>query len=264
MCPNPPVAARRNSVNPRDNQILGALPDQEYERVVAKMHAVSLNLGETIYEQDEEVGDLFFPMSGAFSLLILMEDGSMMEPGIIGRGGMLGFPIGLGDDISRWRSIVQLEGEAMVMSREVMREHIVAGGKLNALLTHYAGLLISLVAQSAACAQFHELRQRCGRWLLLLHDRAKNDTFPLTHDALAAMVGSARSSVTVALHELRDAGLSRQSRGAIEVMDRRRLEADTCECYARIQIKYEEVVGGEAGEDAQGHEYDPADQSGAD
>lgn len=248
-------------MNPRDNQILAALRDDEYERVVAKMHAVPLKLGEGIYEQDEPVTEVFFPMFGAVSVLVMMEDGSMMEPGIIGREGMLGFPIGLGDDISRWRSIAQIEGEAMVMSRKEMRKLIREGGQLNSLLTHYAGLLISLVAQSAACAQFHELRKRCSRWLLLMHDRSPGDEFPLTHDYLASMVGSQRSSVTTALHELRDVGLIEQSRGTITVIDRRGLEADTCECYARIQIKYEEVVDGEGDQGAGGRQYDPDQQS---
>lgn len=244
-------------MNPRDNQILAALPDNEYERIVAKMHARPLKVGRIVYEQDERVTEVFFPMSGGVSLIVMMEDGSMMEPGIIGREGMLGFPIGLGDDVSRWRSVTQVEGEAMVMSRAAMREHIREGGQLNSLLTHYAGLLISLVAQSAACAQFHELRQRCSRWLLLMHERSTSDGFALTHEHLASMVGSQRSSVTEALHELRDAGLIRQpSRGTIEVIDRVGLEAATCECYDRIQIKYEEVVDGEH-EDTNEGRYNP-------
>lgn len=238
-------------MSPRDNLILGALPDDEYERVLARMHLVPLRVGDLVYEQDQRVGEVFFPMSGALSLLILLEDGTTMEPGIIGREGMLGFPIGLGDDISRWRSQVRIEGEAMAMPREALREQILEGGQLNGLLMHYAGLLIGLVAQSAACSQFHSLSQRCARWLLLLHDRAAGDEFPLTQESLASMVGSYRPSVSVALGELRDAGIIEQTRGRIRVIDRAGLERFTCECYERIHVKYDEIIEGSA----DGHRY---------
>lgn len=242
-------------MDPRNNLLLRSLPREELERLQSKMRRVRLELDQIVYEQDDLVTDVYFPLSGALSLLILMRDGTMMEPGIIGREGMLGFPIGLGDDISRWRSVPQIAGEALVMSRADLTEHLRQPGNLNPLLTHYAGLLISLVAQSAACSQFHPLRQRCGRWLLLMHDRAGDDEFSLTHEHLGAMLGAHRPSVTLALRSLADDDLIETRRGRVRILNRAGLERDTCECYGRIQIKYEEVV--EVDQGGTGHDYRP-------
>jgi CRP-like cAMP-binding protein len=204
------------------------------------------------------VEDVYFPLSGAVSVIVMMEDGTMMEPGIIGREGMLGFPFGIGDDLSRWRSIVQLSGEAVVLSRETMRDLMVEANNLAPLLTHCAGLLVALVAQSAACSQFHSNRERCGRWLLLMHDRADADDFPLTQEYLAGMLGTHRPAVTVALGQLREEGLVETARGTVRVLDRAGLEASVCECYRRVQMKYEESVEvGERRSAGQGHAYTP-------
>jgi CRP-like cAMP-binding protein len=229
-------------MNPLDNLILAALPEGEREALLALMHPVTLVRGELLYEQDALVHDAYFFTSGAASLLILMENGSALEPAIIGREGMLGFPIGLGENRSRWRSVIQIEGEALVIPRSDLSRQLRVGGDLPALLTHYAGLLITFVAQSAACAQFHSLEQRTARWLLLMHDRARGDDFAITQEYLAFMLGAHRPSETLALHALSERGILGLRRGHIRILDRAALLAETCECYARVQIQYAESV----------------------
>jgi hypothetical protein len=168
--------------------------------------------------------------------------GGSIEPAIIGREGVLGFPIGLGDDISRWRSTVQLPGGAVAVSRADVVRHIAHGGALPGLLAHYSTLLLTFVAQSALCNRFHRVDARIARALLIMHDRAESDRFELTHETLANMVGTHRPAVTLNLQAFVDAGMIRGTRGAIEVLDRDALEQASCECYERVRAGYDERV----------------------
>jgi CRP-like cAMP-binding protein len=147
-------------VDPKQNLLLAALPDTERDELVIVGRTQPLENGAVLYEQDERVEHVYFPTSGAVSLMIALEDGRALESAIIGREGLLGFPIGLGDNRSPWRSIVQLPGEALVLSRKDVSAHLRKGGNLGVLLGHYAGLLITFCAQSATCSQFHSLEQR--------------------------------------------------------------------------------------------------------
>jgi CRP-like cAMP-binding protein len=226
----------------RDNLLLAALNDEERAEIVTRCRRTGLKIGQVLYEQDELVEDAYFFTSGGVSLLIPLEDGRALEPAIIGREGMLGFPIGLGDNRSRWRSVVQIPGETLVMRRSDLEAHLRQTGDLAALLAHYAGLLITFTAQSAACTQFHSLEQRTARWLLLMHDRAQADDLQITHEFLAYMLGVHRPSETLALDQLRAQGLISMSRGTVHIANREGLKAMTCECYARVERDYAELV----------------------
>jgi CRP-like cAMP-binding protein len=246
-------------MDPKRNLILAALPDDERDGLIASGRAVTLLTGDIPYEQDALVEHVYFPTSGAVSVLIAMEDGRALEAALIGREGVLGFPIGLGDNRSRWRSIVQLPGEALVLRREEVSAHLRRPGNLAALLGHYAGLLTTFAAQSAACTQFHPLAQRTARWLLTMHDRAGADEFAITQDFLAYMLGTHRPSETLALGELRDLGLIGLSRGLIRIRDRKGLQAAACECYDRIARDFygERVAVGRDVSVGEGRPYDP-------
>ena len=225
-----------------DNRILAALPDEERQRLERLMHRRTLSIGEVLYEPEQPVTEMYFITSGAVSLMVVMESGQLFEPAIVGREGMLGFPIGLSDDRSRWRSVVLVPGEAYVMRRVDLSAHLREPGNLAPLLIHYAGLLVTFTSVSSACSQFHSLQQRLIRWLLLVHDRADGDEFAMTHDSLGMMLGSYRPSATVALGELQTRGLVSQGRGRIRVLDRGGLEAAACECYERVRLEYAEPV----------------------
>jgi CRP-like cAMP-binding protein len=226
------------------NLILAALPDDEREELLRVMQPVQLTTGQVLYEQDAPVSKVYFPLAGAVSVLILLEDGRAMEPAIVGREGMLGFPLGLGENRSPWQSIVQLPGEGLSMSRDSLQEFLIRPGHLGPLLAHYAGLLIGFTAQSAACAQFHRLEERTARWLLIMRDRAGADEFAVTQEWLAHMLGVYRPNETVALGALRDQGLIDQKRGKIHIRNVAGLEASACECYARSASQFAELVHG--------------------
>lgn len=224
------------------NLLIAALPEAERARLLGDMQVIPLRMGDVLHAQDALVKDIYFPTSGAVSLLIALEDGRTLEPALIGREGVLGFPIGLGDNRSRWRSEVQVAGEALVMSRDVLSGHLRKAGNLAPLLTHYAGLLVSFAAQSAVCAQFHGLEQRTARWLLIMNDHMPDDHYPITQEHLAHMLGANRPSQTVALRALVDRHVLELSRGMITLLDREALLTGACECYERVQREYSEPV----------------------
>lgn len=237
--------------------MLDALPASERDALVGLARLVTLRVGDVLYEQGEPVRDAHFLTSGAASVLVALSDGRALEPAIVGREGVLGFPMGLGEDRARWRSIVQVRGEAYAVPMPALTEVLRRPGELGPLLTHYAGLLVTFVAQSAACTHFHEIRERAARWLLVMHDRTEADEFPITHEWMAHMLGTSRPTLTHELGFLAGAGLIEQGRGVIRIRDRGGLEAAACECYAHVQDAFEELVSAPSARAASEGHYQP-------
>lgn len=238
----PAPSERHIAMTSTANILLDALPDRERDAILEFAKRVTLNLGDVLYEQGEEVHDVHFMISGGASVLVSLADGRALEPAIVGREGVLGYPMGLGDNRSRWRSVVQVEGEAYVIAVDDLAGILRQPGELGPLLMHYTGLLVTFVAQSAACTRFHEIRERAARWLLLMHDRTESNQFPITHEWLAYMLGTSRPALTNELGALADAGLIELHRGSIQVTDREGLERASCECYAQVQAAFAELV----------------------
>lgn len=243
-----------------NNLIIDALPDEERGRFLSAASHVELPFGTVLYEQGQEVESVHFPTSGGVSVLVALSDGRALEPAIVGREGVLGFPMGLGNNRSRWRSVVQTEGEAYAIPVADLASILRQPGELGPLLMHYSGLLVTFIAQSAACTQFHEIRQRACRWLLIMQDRAGGHEFPLTHDWFAYMLGTSRPALTNELGLLAADGLIEQRRGSIHVADRSRLEAAACECYAQVRDAFAELVRAPSEHD--GGTYQPGEGDG--
>jgi CRP-like cAMP-binding protein len=221
--------------SPTRNLVIAALPPAERSALLQGARRASLTPGRTVYEQDAPLDAVYFPLAGALSMLTVLEDGDTIEVAIVGRESLLGFPLGLVAEHSPWRCVVQLAGEAVVVDRAVVRAQLAQPGLLGPLITHQAGGLMHLMAQSGACNHFHPIGQRCSRWLLMMHDRAEADTFPVTQQFLAEMIGARRPSISLAVQELRDTGAISYVRGVLTVEDRGLLERAACECYARVR-----------------------------
>ncbi|MGB8181987.1 MAG: Crp/Fnr family transcriptional regulator, partial [Stellaceae bacterium] len=124
---------------------------------------------------------------------------------------------------------------------------------LRDLLLGYVRFFLVQVLQSVACNGLHSVRQRCARWLLMAHDRAGTDTFGLTNQFLADMLGIQRPSVTVVARSLQQAGLIDYRRGTITIADRKRLEGAACECYAIVHRALDDILKRPAGTKAKRH-----------
>ena len=152
---------------------------------------------------------------------------------------MLGTAVVLGMNATPTRALIQMPGSAMRLKAEVLRDELKRESALQNLLQRYTHALFTQISQSAACAGSHEVKQRLSRWLMMTHDRAPGDQFEMKHEFMAMMLGVTRSVVTRAAGNLQHEKMIHYSRGQVTILDRRSLEATSCECYGVVKEAYE-------------------------
>jgi CRP-like cAMP-binding protein len=232
-----------SSRNPVGNELIAALPQQEYERLLPKFEAVSLSIKQVLYEANEPIEYAYFHNSGASSMLNLMADGQTIEAATIGKEGMVGVPLLLGTTQIPLQVIVQIPGDGLRMKAEVFKAEVYWGCPLHTLLLRYMQTLMNQIFQTAACNRFHSVEGRCCRWLLMTHDRVESDSFPLTQEFLSYMLGVRRAGVSEVAATLQRSGLIEYHRGQITIRDRKGLEASACECYQSTKREFERLLG---------------------
>jgi CRP-like cAMP-binding protein len=172
-----------------------------------------------------------------------MLDGSTAEMALVGNDGMIGIALVLGGDNVPHRAVAQIGGYALTLPAKVLQDEFARGGPLQHILLRYTQALITQISQTAVCNRLHPLEQRLCRWLLLCLDRVNGAEILMTQEFLANMIGGRRESVTVAAGRLQDAHLIQYSRGHITILDRKGLEAMTCECYKVVDAEMDRLVG---------------------
>ncbi len=218
------------------NLILAALSPKEYKRLLSGLEFVSLPLGEILYKSGDVIEYVYFPGEGLVSLVTHMHDGTTIEVGLIGRDGMVGIPVLLGDDIAFEEAIVQIAGSAVRMKSSVLKE--ILKRNHSPLLTElllYTRSLMKQIGQTAACNRLHTVEERLSRWLLMCHDRQETDELLLTQEFISNMLGTRRASVGSAATALQIEGLIHYSRGHISILKREELEEFACECYQAVK-----------------------------
>jgi CRP-like cAMP-binding protein len=202
-----------------------------------KMDLVRLSQRQVIYHVDDFISHLYFVERGLISLIKIMQDGRTIEIGLIGIEGMLCPSAVLGLNTALFDTIVQIPGSALRLQRSLFLKHATKNEMAHELIQHYMAFAIREFAQTAACNRLHPMEQRCCRWLLIAHDSARADTFPLTHEFLAMMLGVQRAGVSITASMLQRAGLIRYTRGSVTIVNRAELEKAACECYgSRAQL----------------------------
>lgn len=225
------------------NRLLARLTTEDAERMRAHLQPVDLQYRRVFHEAGQPIEFVYFPLHGVASLVKTMENGSAAEVGTAGNEGMVGVPILFGQETSAATVHVQVPGDGLRMPARALREVLAQSAPMRHLMRNYAYTVFAQVSQIAACNQFHDVEQRCARWLLMAHDRVAGDDFMLTHEVLGLMLGVRRSSVTVAAGRLSEAGLIEYRRGRVSILDRPGLEARACECYAAIRHEYDRLLG---------------------
>jgi CRP-like cAMP-binding protein len=226
------------------NRLLALLDSDTRQRMLPALTLISCELGRVLFEPNRVITHIYFPLTVVTSVLSEMTDGTTVEVATVGREGMVGLPIFLGDETTFLRTIAQIPGTALSMGRIDflnLVEDKTSG--LRRILLRYTQALFSQLAQQSACNRSHNMEERCARWILMTQDRVGHDEFPLTQEFLAFMLGARRASVTLAAGILARAGLIQYTRGKIQVLDRGRLEEASCECYGIIQREYERLIG---------------------
>ncbi len=224
---------------PADNQLLAALPMEEYRKLFSKLEQIPLNYGELIYEVGENIRYVYFPNSGIISLLAAVENSSTLEVGIVGKEGFVGIPVFLGVKDSNNRAIVQGAGAAMRMTAADFLAECEKSSSLTRILQRFTHSLLTQVSQSAVCYRFHPIEARLARWLLMTADRMESDDFPVTQEFLSNMLGVRREAVNKAAVILQQKHLINYSRGNNSIINRADLEKTACKCYGIIKAEEE-------------------------
>jgi CRP-like cAMP-binding protein len=207
------------------------------------MEQVSLSHGQAIILPHEPIGFVYFPLNSLLSLVTVMEDGSTVEAGSIGREGMAGLPILLDAGTTPSQTLTQIPGQAVRVKAQIIKEAFDAGGALRHILHRYIHTTIVVGSQTAACNRLHQIEVRLCRWLLMSSDGVGSEKLTLTQDFLATMLGVRRAGVSEAASQLQGKGLIRYQRGRIQILDRKRLETVACECYGVVRAEYERLFG---------------------
>jgi CRP-like cAMP-binding protein len=235
--------SRTRARNGSGNRLLDALPAPEFAAVERQLEPIELSPPDLIYERGQPIEFVHFPVAAVISLVTQMRDGRAVEIAIVGNEGLVGLPVFLqAAYTSTQMAIAQVPGPSLRMRAEAFTALLNDGGTLRELLQRYTQALVSQIAQSSACNRLHVIEQRCARWLLQTHDRVRSESFPLTQQFLAQMLGVQRTSVNAAAGALQNSGLIRYSRGVITVLDREGLEAAACECYRVITDEINRLV----------------------
>lgn len=220
------------------NLLLDVMPEEERRRIGPFCEDVRLESRMTLVEPDAPIDYVWFPRSGVCSTLIHVDNGESVEVGLVGREGMAGIPLVLGDFANPFHVIVQIPGEGIRIARDAFTEQVMKSGHpFCSALLKYANLFLATVAQTAACNRLHHIDQRLARWLLDMRARGDSDLLPVTHEFLGLIVGAYRPSVSNALKGFEDRGLVRVGRGQITLLDIPALEREACECHAAIQTR---------------------------
>ena len=224
------------------NRLLAAVPQDVLSSLEPHLKPVSLTRGRVLCEIDEPLERVYFVEGGVVSLVTVFEDGSTAEMATVGREGVVGIAALLGGEHALGCYTVLMPGSALTMEEWRFRRALRESGKLRAACEAYAQSFLVQLLQNVACNAAHRVEQRCVRWLLTCDDQTEGDTFELTQEYLAEMLGVRRSTVTVIACTLQQAGLIRYRRGAITVLDRRGLEAAACECYSIVRNRYKQLL----------------------
>jgi CRP-like cAMP-binding protein len=229
------------------NAILSAVGDSTAALVLKHGTIVQIALRHRIYDAEEPIDEVYFPVDCVLSVVARMKDGSQIEVGTIGREGMSAFPLLMGASSTANVCYCQVRGRAIKIPASVFRELTATDPSFLQLLDRYLQAYVNMLGQLAACNRLHTVYERCARWLLMTRDRVDVDEIPLTQEFLAMMLGTGRSGVTIAVATLQNAGFIRSARGIVEILDRSGLERAACECYKVAREQFGGLLRGVTG-----------------
>ena len=227
---------------PVSNKILLSISDSDYSSLRPHLEYVSLPNHLVLYEAGEKLEFAHFPNRGLISLVVVMKDGRTAEAGIVGSEGFTGTLAAVGLSRSLLQAVVQITGDGFRVEVGALQNTLESAPHLQLALGRYAAIRGMQVAQTAACNRLHDIGQRLARWLLMTQDRVHSGSLPITHDFLATMLGTDRPSVSEAAGVLQKKKLIEYTRGAVKIVNRRKLENSACECYRVIQ-QYDGELG---------------------
>jgi CRP-like cAMP-binding protein len=213
------------------NEILLDLSREDLNLLLPRLEHVRFKVGHVLHETGDTLKSAYFVNSGLVSLVSVFPDGKSVEAGLVGKEGFIGLPLAVGFHSANTRAIIQIDGSAFRIDSGFLSQILPHSRRLFLRLQQFSQMLAMEVTQIAACNRLHEVLQRFARWLLMSADTVESNYVHLTQESISIMLGTRRSSVTVAAGILETAGIINNSRGRIDIVDRARLEAASCDCY---------------------------------
>ena len=220
---------------PVSNIILLSISDSDYSSLRPHLEYVSLPNHLVLHEAGGKIEFVYFPNRGLISLVITMKDGRSVEAGVVGNEGFTGTPAAVGLNSSPLQAVVQISGDGFRVEVGAFQNTLESSPHLRLMLSRYAVVQGMQVAQTAGCNRLHGIEQRLARWLLMTQDRVDSESLAITHDFLATMLGTDRPTVSWAAGILQKKLFIEYSRGAVKIVNRKKLEDSACECYGATQ-----------------------------
>ena len=225
------------------NLLLSRLPEQEYQALLPWLAFVDCPLKSSFFHRDQPIDHVYFPLSGEHSVLAIMENGTAVEVGTVGKEGFSPVDILTGSELSLETVTCQIPGEALRLPLAQFVAAIEHKTELRRLAYRYLQAYMAQVSQSVACNRLHTIEERFAKWLLMNHDRVPGDDIAITQEFLADMLGVHRPSVSLIARSFQQLGLIRYSRGLLTIVDRPGLEEASCECYGVVRRQFERALG---------------------
>ena len=225
-----------------NNRVLLAMPSATLDRILSVSEPVSLVREQRIESADQPIEHIHFVNRGLVCTVKTMEDGRAVEIAAIGIEGVTNLLPFVGIDRTILDVVVQIPGTALRVRRDAIRRELESDRALRQVMQNYLRFGLGELARHIACNRLHRIEQRCCRWLLIAHDAALSDEFPVTHEFLALMLGYQRAGVSIAMGSLAKAGLIEHKRGTVTITNRAGLEAAACECYREMQDELDEFL----------------------
>ena len=224
------------------NHLIELLPRKARSRLLGICEPVELVMAQVLSEVGIPTRYVYFPTQGFISLVTPINGTPMLEVGMVGREGMLGTHLALGVKAAPLHALVQGPGAAWRIGAVAFRRELAHSSALQRGLNRYVYVMMMQLASAASCLRFHQIGPRLARWLLMTQDRAHSNSFHITHEFLAYMLGVRRVGVTMAASGLQRGSLIKYHRGEIQVLNRRGLEAAACSCYAADRDAYKKML----------------------
>ena len=226
------------------NRLLASLPADAFSAISPHLKIVELKFGDVLAEAGSPIRQVYFPYSGAISLVVDLDVGMMIETAMVGHDGVLNAASALDGKVSLNKGIVQVAGSAGTIEVNRLRRLANEIEPFRALLIRHEQVLFAQSQQSAACNASHSIEARMCRWLLYMRDLAGSDDLSLTQEFLAQMLGVRRPSVSLVANTLQKRGLIKYSRGRIHLLDLKGLQKGACECYGTVKAHYQRLLSG--------------------
>jgi len=237
LSPSSPSSSRTR------NLLLAALSKDDRDRLQPHLEPMDLELRKALEQPNKRIDNVYFLDHGIASVVAVQAKETKVEIGLIGREGMTGLAIVLGNHRSPHATYIQAAGRGQRISVAELRKALAASATLQGFLLKFAQAFMVQTAHTAIANARARLDQRLARWILMAHDRIDGDTLALTHEFLALMLGVRRAGVTEALHALESRRLIESARGQVVVRDRKGIERSAGGSYGVPEAEYRRLIG---------------------